>query len=265
MHTLNIIPQIPLWAAFFGTFILVVLSIFLGYKIGAYYRKHYGEKEEGPLGSVVGATLGLLAFMLAFTFGLTANRYDMRKEILLDEVNAIGTAFLRTDFLVEPYHTQIRELYRDYVDLSTSWINYPERLEEVIAESEVIQDKIWSLSVEAVAKTPNQEITSAYIESLNEVIDLHTKRVTVAIRYRIPTPIWYALMFVTFLTMGAVGYQFGFTGGRSIFITILLALTFSAVIYLIADLDRSMGGEIKISQQPMIDLQKKIESAVPRH
>lgn len=264
MDAFNLVPQIPLAAVFPCTFILVVFSILAGYRVGAYYRKRYGEKEEGPTGSVVGATLGLLAFLLAFTFGITANRYDTRKEILLNEVNAIGTAFLRTDFLVEPYRTQIRGLFRDYVQIRTVWIMQPERLREMIADSEAIQDKIWSLSVKAVANTPNHDITSTYIESLNEVIDMHTKRITVALKYRIPTPIWYSLMFVTVLALGAVGYQFGFSGGRSLFITLLLALTFSAVIYLIADLDRSIGGAIKISQQPMIELQKKIDTAVPR-
>ena len=89
----------------------------------------------------------------------------------------------------------------------------------MITESEEIQDKLWARSVEAVANTPNQEITSSFIESLNEVIDFHTKRVTVALMYRIPTVIWYALIFVTVLTMGAVGYQFGITGGRSFILT----------------------------------------------
>jgi hypothetical protein len=64
--------------------------------------------------------------------------------------------------------------------------------------------------------------------------------------------------------MGAVGYQFGITGGRSLVISVLLALTFSAVICLIADIDRSLGGAIRVSQLPMIELQKKIDAAVPR-
>jgi hypothetical protein len=64
--------------------------------------------------------------------------------------------------------------------------------------------------------------------------------------------------------MGAVGYQFGITGSRNLIISVLLALTFSAVIYLIADIDRSLGGAIRVSQQPMIELQKKIDAAVPR-
>ncbi|MGH7890820.1 MAG: hypothetical protein ACREN0_00955, partial [Thermodesulfobacteriota bacterium] len=68
---------------------------------------------------------------------------------------------------------------------------------------------------------------------------------------------------MTILAMGAVGYQFGITGGWSFIITVLLALTFSAVIYLIADIDRSLGGAIKVSQQPLIELQKRIDAAAP--
>ncbi len=258
-----LVPNIPLWAVFIGSFLLVFLSIFIGYRIGCYHKRHSDGKEDAPIGSVVGATLGLLAFMLAFTFGIAANRFDTRKQLLLDEVNAIGTAYLRTDFLAEPYRTEIRGLFRDYVGIRTKWVNNPERLQELLNESEVLQDKLWSRSVEAVAKTPNQEITSSYIESLNDVIDFHTKRVTVALLYRIPAVIWSALVFVTVLTMGAVGYQFGITGGRNFILTILLALTFSAVIYLIADIDRSLSGAIKVSQQPMIELEKKMNGGAP--
>ncbi len=263
MDITTLMPVIPLWAVFIGSFLIVFLSIFLGFRIGDYHRRHGAGKGDAPIGAVVGATLGLLAFMLAFTFGITASRFDTRKQLLLDEVNAIGTAFLRTDFLVEPYRTEIQKLFRDYVGLRTAWIKEPQRLPELIAESQEIQDRLWTRSVEAVANTPNQEITSSYIESLNEVIDFHTKRITVALMYRIPTVIWYALIFVTVLTMGSVGYHFGITGGGNFILTILLALTFSAVIYLIADIDRSLGGAIKVSQQPMIELQKKIDAAVP--
>lgn len=263
MDISTLTPQIPLWAVFLGSFLLVIVSIFLGHRIGCYQKRHSDGRGDAPIGSIVGATLGLLAFMLAFTFGITASRFDTRKELLLDEVNAIGTAFLRTDFLVEPYRTEIRKLFRDYVDIRTAWLAQPEKLQELLIESEEIQGKLWSHAVQAVAETPNQEITSSFIESLNEVIDFHTKRITVALMYRIPTVIWYALIFVTVLTMGAVGYQFGITGGRNFILAILLALTFSAVIYLIADIDRSLGGAIKVSQQPMIDLQKKIDAVVP--
>lgn len=187
MDTISLIPRVSLWAVYFGTFFLVILSIFLCYRISVYNAKRSAEREEGPIGSVVGSTLGLLAFMLAFTFGITPSRFDTRKQLLLDEVNAIGTAFLRTDFLVEPYRTEIRKLFRDYVDLRPKWVNEPEKLEELVAELEEIQDKIWSRAVEAVNHTPNQEITSIFIESLNDVIDFHTKRITVGIMYSIPT------------------------------------------------------------------------------
>jgi hypothetical protein len=219
---------------------------------------------EGPIGSVVGATLGLLAFMLAFTFGITASRFDTRKQLLLDEVNAIERAFLQTDFLVEPYRTELRKLFREYVDIRTVIDKEPERLGEVLTKSEEIHDELWSRSVEAVANTPNTDITSVYIESLNESINFHTKRVVVGTMYRIPTIIWYTLIFVSVFTMSGVGFHIGITGGRSLLISFLLALTFSAVIYLIADLDRYSEGAIKVSQAPMIELQERIDAAVPR-
>lgn len=151
----TLVPEIPLWGVFTGSFLLVILSVFLGYRIGCYNKRHSADKEVGPIGSIVGATLGLLAFMLAFTFGISASRFDTRKQLLLDEVNAIGTSFLRTDFLVEPYRTEIRKLFGDYVDIRAAWLSKPGRLQELLIESEEIQDKLWYRAVEAVAKTPN--------------------------------------------------------------------------------------------------------------
>ncbi|MGH7848881.1 MAG: hypothetical protein ACREOP_01155 [Thermodesulfobacteriota bacterium] len=187
MDITTLIPQIPTWAVLVGSFFLVILSIYLGYRLGSYHRKHSGGEGNEPVGSVVGATLGLLAFMLAFTFGITASRFDARKQLLLDDVNVIETAFLRSDFLVEPYRTEIKKLFRDYVSIRTAFLKKPELLGEVLTESEEIHDKLWALAVAAVAETPNQEITSSFIESLNDVINFHTKRVTVGLMCRIPT------------------------------------------------------------------------------
>ena len=64
---------------------------------------------------MVAATLGLLAFILAFTFGLAASRFDSRMQVLLDEANAIGTTYLRAGMLPEQ-GKQIRALLREYAD-----------------------------------------------------------------------------------------------------------------------------------------------------
>ncbi len=101
-----------------------------------------------------------------------------------------------------------------------------------------------------------------FVESLNEVIDFHTKRYVVSL-YRIPNVIWLALYGVSMLSMAGVGYQFGWAGSRDIAISFCLALAFAIVMTLIADLDRVYEGTLRVSQQPMIDLDRKLSADVP--
>lgn len=90
----KLLESIPLWLTFVLTVALVLFSIFGGVSYGCFRKKRSGKDTEGAASTGVGASLGLLAFILAFTFGLTASRFDARKTLLLDEVNAIETAYL---------------------------------------------------------------------------------------------------------------------------------------------------------------------------
>ena len=114
---------IPLGAVFPISLVLVLLSIALGFWIGTQQR----TIPEAPIGSVVGAMLGLLAFMLAFTFGMSASRYEARRQLLLDDVNAIQTAVRRSELLPEPQRSESRALLRRYVDLRVRVASDPSR------------------------------------------------------------------------------------------------------------------------------------------
>jgi hypothetical protein len=92
------------------------------------------------------------------------------------------------------------------------------------------------------------------------MIDLHLKRVTAGIRDHIPFAIWVSLYLLTIVTMAAMGYQIGLGGSRQVIIELALAFSFSAVLVLIADLDRPLKGTIKVSQQAMIELQEKLNA-----
>src|SRR5215467_16260418 len=109
------IDALPLWGIFIVILLLVLLSVEGGYRLGKYRRSRHEQEKEAPLGTMVGATLGLLAFILAFTFGLAANRFDTRRQLLLDEANAIGTTYLRAGMLPDR-RDAMRALLRDYVD-----------------------------------------------------------------------------------------------------------------------------------------------------
>jgi hypothetical protein len=256
--TMPSIEQLPLWAVFAVNVAIVLLAVTCGYRAGLLRRKLAEGEPEGAVGSVVGATLGLLAFMLAFTFGMTANRFDTRKQLLLDEVNALGTASLRADLLPEPHRTACRDLLRQYVDLRVQTGLDPKILPLGLEESARIQQALWSHAMALARADMNSDIGALFVESLNTVIELHTSRVTVGLKYRIPPRIWQVLIALTILSMTSVGYHFGIVGRSSFAAHLLLAISFSLVVLLVADLDRAASGLLKVSQQPMIELQQRL-------
>ena len=108
---------LPLWALFGATVALILLVVEAGFRVGRWRQRRAEHEREAPVGAIVAAGLGLLAFLLAFTFGMAASRFDTRRGLVLDEANAIGTTYLRAALLPEPHRTEIRTLLRDYVDL----------------------------------------------------------------------------------------------------------------------------------------------------
>jgi hypothetical protein len=198
----------------------------------------------------------LLAFLLAFTFGLAASRFDTRRTLVLDEANAIGTTYLRAALLPEPHRTEIRTLLRDYVDLRLEAVQ-PGMTVPAQARSEEVQGRLWKQAVIVAEKKPTP-ITGLFIQSLNEVIDLHAKRVTLGMRNRIPITIWGALYFTAMLAMTGLGYFAGLTSTTRSLAALALVVTFSGILWLIADLDRPQEGLLRVSQQALIDLRKSL-------
>jgi hypothetical protein len=98
---------------------------------------------------------------------------------------------------------------------------------------------------------------------LNDVFDLHTERVVFASQYRIPAVVWSILAIASVLAMSILGFSFGLSGRRSAFATLIVALTYSSILLLIADLDRPLQGLLSVSQQPMIELSTKLEASRP--
>ena len=256
----QLFQAIPLWLLYLMTVAVVVLAVAGGFRIGSLVQQHGNSEKEVPIGSIVGATLGLLAFVLAFTFSIASSRFDARKQLVLDEVNSIGTTFLRTDFLPEPQRSLSRKLLKHYVDIRTEAVVQIQKLPQALIDSEALHGQLWAQLNDIVTRNHDSVLLGLYAQSLNEMIDFHTKRVTVALQYRIPMPIWLALYFVTILTMVATGYQFGVSGKSSLMIIMVMALSFSAIILLVADLDRPLEGGLKVSQEPMIELQQKFSA-----
>ncbi|HMP97761.1 MAG TPA: hypothetical protein PKA51_12630, partial [Kiritimatiellia bacterium] len=186
-----------------------------------------------------------------------------RKQLLLDDVNAINTAAFRADLIQEPHRTSCRSLLKQYVDVRVrTAADRGEGLADAIRVSEDLLARLWRHAIELARADLNSDIGALFVESINDVYQMNTSRLTVAIHYHIPPIIWTVLGLLTILSMIGVGYQFGVLECRSNTAILILAFSFSLVVGLIADLDRSTTGLLKVSQKPMLDLQARLTDAL---
>jgi len=258
--TIKIIDVFPLPVIYIITAVIILIAMELGWRYGNYRRRRAEEENKAPVSAAVGATVGLLAFLLAFTFGMAESRYNNRKQVVLLEANAIGTTYLRTDFLSEQARDEARNLLREYAALRSRGANTVMSPEGMLKTSYIL-DRLWAIAANAGTKS-DSITTGLFTQSLNEMIDIDAVRLA-ALRNRIPDSIWFMLCVVTLVSMFSMGYQFGLTGIHSWAGTILLVIVFTTVFTLIADLDRPQDGLVQVSQQSLIDLVNKIGPPVP--
>ncbi len=247
----------PLWLIILGSIVLIGLAIELGYRVGSAIGQRSEREKEAPVSAVTGTVLALLAFMLAFTFGIVANRYDARKELVREQAITISTAFQRTDFLPDAQQDEAQDLFRTYMDILVESGKHPESddLPAQIAQLGEINTQLWAMGVEQANLAPESDMLALYMDSLNSVGDVQELRVAVAVQSRLPDGLWLALGALVLLGMFAVGYQTAIARSRRSLILIVLALSFSTVFALIAVLDNPENGYLPVSQQPLINVQ----------
>lgn len=243
--------------------VIVLLSIGAGYGLGHYIRQRQKPGTNVSLGTLIGALMALLGFVLAITFSMVSSRYSARKQLVLDEANAIGTAILRTDFLEEPQRSESRKLLIDYVDnrVQATQVTAAD-FQQIVTQSELLHDQLWSQAVQAANQVQDPEAYALYVESLNEVIDLHSERYYQGAVFRLSRGVWFVLGFTVVLVMLAVGYDFGIQESGSLLGSLVLALVFSALFLVILELNKSQIHQVfSVNQQPILDLQEKLKSA----
>jgi hypothetical protein len=241
--------DLNIWLVYGGTAALFVLSAGIGYRLGQAPRQAGTEASDG---TTLGGLLGVLGLLIAFTFSMAVARYENRKVLLLDEANAIGTAWLRAGLLPDPLRTEARGLFRDYVDLRLE-LARTGKAQEAIARSERIQGELWS-RVERLAGQDRSPVAALFVQSVNEVIDMQGKRVTLALRNTLPPSILSTLYAVAILTLVVMGFESGHRRLLSSLPAVALTVTLAMVVALIVDLDRPREGFMQVSQQAMVDL-----------
>jgi hypothetical protein len=253
--------DIPLWLLFLATTLLIVATIEVGYLFGKTAHRKSEDEKESPVSAIAGTVLALLAFILAFTFGIVSDRYDTRRALVREQANAIRDAYSRSDFLPEPSRDESKVLYNDYIALlvEAGDPDNVDNLPALISDMRTIQTQLWDMAVENVRAGDNSDISAMYVESINEMSNVLATRIVVSVQARMPTGLWVVLYVLIGLGMVAVGYQTAIAGSRRTWAMVLMALSFSIVITLIAALDDPERGYITVSQRPLVDLQSEMK------
>jgi len=234
---------------------LVIACIEFGRRLRV---RHGEEKSSSGLGVIDGAVFGLMGLLLAFSFSGAVSRFDTRRELIVHETNAIGTAWLRVDLLPEAAQPQIREDFRAYLDARLAFYRYVtsnrgKALDE-LALSEKLQKKIWAESVAAAKQTGSPAVLTLVVGSLNEMIDITTTRL-VALQTHPPLPIYITLLLLALGSSIVAGFGMGDAGKRPWLHTLVYAAALTITVYTIIDLEFPRIGIIRVDRydQTLID------------
>jgi hypothetical protein len=247
------IKDMPILLLLLTTFVLVLISIEFGYRIGAIIRKKQEVETESTVSSVSGYVLALLAFIVAFTFGIVTDRYQARKDLVREEANLIRTTWERADFLPDSISAHTKSEIARYAQMRLDAVKSRniEQVREAIQECTSIRQALWDTAVKNAKLDMNSDVAALYIESINSLSEINASRVVVGLHTRIPEGIWEMLFILVLLGMFSVGYQMAISGSRRSWSTILMAVSFSIVIVMIEVLDRPTSNLIPVSQYPM--------------
>jgi hypothetical protein len=256
------IDSLPLFNVLLVTVALVLVTIEIGYRIGAWRIKEKVFDSEAQLSSMTGANLALLAFIMAFSFSLAGSHHDKRKVLILDEANAIGTAYLRAG-LIDPTHGEtIRRLLQEYTAVRARLADdHTQDPRQAIEDSVELQILMWRQLEEIAQNDSTDGMDVLLVRAINDLFDLHERRVAAGLRNRIPSSIWVALLSLLGLSMLGMGHFSGLKGARNPVSTTALALSFSMVIFIIADLDRHNAGLVTTDQSAILELNQRLSKS----
>lgn len=252
------------WGILVSLLVLLLAACEVGFRLGRNAESRTQGIMKSQTSIAAAGILGILSLLLGFTMSMEVSRFEVRKQLVLDEANAIGTSYLRTQLLPARESAEMTDLLRLYVDIRLKYgdaVDF-DRLEDQGIRMQAIrlQGEFWPRAVSYARKDPNAVRTGLLLQSLNQAIDLESAR-WMAFLNHVPESVIYANAVVALLAMSLVGYIFGGGGWRPIFSMCVLALAITVVLGVIIDLDRPRRGFIRVSQQPMIDLQHQLQTS----
>lgn len=247
----------PLWLVGLAVLALLLAAVEIGYRGRAWLSRGLGggAGDDGQ-NQLLAAVLGLLALLLGFTFSLSLDRYEARREFVVQEANALGTAWLRALQLEEPGRTQVTGALKGYAELRRDWSRSGADSSDDPAMS-AQRARLWTAVGAALRTDSSPLLARGLMDAVNESIDLAAARAYER-QSHIPDRVLGTLVLYATLSALMLGYVLAGHGRRHRIATVLTLLLLSLALVLILDLDRPTSGAIQVSQQPFDDLVAQI-------
>lgn len=242
-----------------AVFLSTMVMTWIGYRLGTYLTRvsAFAKKDSGVIAS---GLFGLLAFLLGFTFSMSAARLEKSRAIIAEEANCIGTAILRCDLYSQPDRTALRTDFKDYLEARINYYSKganPEQIAISNKAADAAGKKLWT-RVAMLSQDPKWFVASGQmIPALNKMFDIVTTR-NVNSQSMVPDQILYMLFILTMFNGFIVGFTTNIFTVKSWIIMTINALLTALVIYIILDLDRPKSGLITTaaSDKAMTDLRE---------
>jgi hypothetical protein len=230
-----------------GLFVGMIVLLDLGRRLGQKRQEQDGESGRAGLGTVEAAVLALMGLLIAFTFSGAASRFDTRRDLILQEANAIGTAWLRLDLLPVNEQPAVRGLFRQYVDARLDIYRRLPDLKasyEALAGANALQGVLWTRTIAALQQA-SPVVTGQIVPSFNEMFDIATSR-TMATRTHPPLIIFCMLGGLALMSSLLAGFAMAGGKSRSWVHMIGFALILAVTVYVILDLEFPRFGLIRV-------------------
>ncbi len=238
-------------------FVISSISLCIGmiviFTVG--HRIARSRLQENPSpdvsGAVIAALFAILGLLIAFTFTGAYSRLDVRCQLITQEVNAIGTAYLRLDLLPVSAQAPLREKFREYSASRAALYEKAQddqALQGELAKGGALQKEIWSLVIESSKDQEYQPVRILLLPALNAMMDLVNNR-TIAIQTHTPLHIYFIMFLIALTCSGLTGYRAGNLEHPGNVYNIVLAIITSCILYIILDIESPSGGLINLESE----------------
>ena len=247
-----------------GLFFGMLALMEVGRRIGMQRRQYDAKGYRAGVGTVEGAVFALLGLLMAFTFSGAASRFDARRQLIIEETNHIGTAYLRLDLLPKISQPALRAQFRQYVDARLAFYrklkDTPAAMAEQVKASR-LQGEIWQQAVAAsYEKGALPAAAMLLLPALNAMIDIATTR-ALAMQIHPPEIIFVMLFGLALASALLVGYGMADSKERNWLHMLGLAFVMAAAIYVILDIEYPRFGFIRVDafDQALVQLRESMK------